>query len=694
MKLLKSLKKKLNIYDLYSLTIFVGSFLLFSIQPLVGKKILPWFGGFSSVWTTLMVFFLTTLFLGYLYTTWISHLQVKRQKRIHVTLILISIASIVINFARGGSLILQLGVSPSIDPIIGLLATSFFSLGLPYFLLSTTSTLLQSWYSKVGDEKSTYSLYQVSNVGSLLGLLTYPFLIEPNLTVSQQENVWILFFIGFAILMGKTTLNIKGNNKLVKEKFSLSSINFPSLLTWTAISMVSNTVLLATTSQLTQGLPPVVFLWVFPLGLYLLSYIIAFSNRDWYSPKFHITLMIVTTALNITFMTGIVNIHLTTIIFVSLLNSFLIFLICHRELFVSKPKTSGLPFFYLGIALGGVLASVFCSIVAPIIFTEFWEFPLALSAAVVLGLEALWKDEEGLIKKFQFGMISFFVIVFISYAFSQAHADTSASAFKSILIKRNFYGILKITSNTFDGNPLYTLINGVISHGTQYMSGDKMYEPTTYYTRESGVGVSIDKNPKRLKGETMRIGVVGLGAGTLAAYCQTGDYIKFYEINPDVITLSEEYFSYIKHCKEIGGTVDIVEGDARLSLQKEIDDGKPQKFDVLVLDAFSDDMIPVHLMTKEATELYFKHLNTNGVVAFHISNKFLTLNKPLATMVEQMNLYGYEYNMGSSWFMISPTPVNLTFQQFNPAAIVDKPERMWTDDYSNILSVLIKPNKR
>lgn len=364
-------------------------------------------------------------------------------------------------------------------------------------------------------------------------------------------------------------------------------------------------------------------------------------------------------------------------------------LICHAELFRTRPAAKSLVPFYVAISLGGVIASLFCAVLAPTVFPDLWEFPLSLLFAIFVYLLVMLSESEHWLQEIQHLVISVIIMILALIQFQTLYQTEGVDPDANNIYKsRNFYGVLKISDELIESGGYYrSLVNGSILHGNQIINGTDDFVPTSYYQRDSGAGLVIDGSPQRKSKQPMRLGVIGLGSGTMAAYCQPGDYLRFYEINPEVVKLSENYFTYTAHCKKIGGMLDVILGDARLSLEKELVGGNSQKFDVLVVDAFTDDAIPIHLLTKEAIKLYSAHLADRGVLAFHISNRYLSLDKILD---QESAMLGYYVNKqvtaDSNWYLASPSPLKtpLVFSTV-PA---DPKINLWTDDYSDILQIL------
>lgn len=656
---------------MYLLAIFISSFLLFIIQPAIGKQLLPLFGGGSSVWTTLLLFFTFTLFLGYLYAVLLSRLSSGKQRVIHLITITLSVAIATASFFIG-PVSFNFGLLLPVE--LTVLITAFAQIGLPFFLLSSTSSLIQFWSPQNTKINNPFSLYALSNLGAFTGLILYPFVIEPQMSLTIQKIAWYLLFVLFGFLLSWITL------KVVPKTIVAESSSFRFF--WFGLSFVSNLAVFTTTAYITQAIAPIPLLWLAPIALYLLSYIIAFNGLRWYSREFHATLLLGVLLLN-----GLVYanfIHLTyfqTIIF-SLITLFLLCLVAHAELYGIRPKVSSLTIFYLLISLGGVVAATFSALVAPLIFTELIEFPLSLFVGMLLASFILIRLPKPRSQTIQLTIFCLLSIMGFIYGLNQKKINLNKRSFFTTLeAKRNFYGITSVRESNQNNMPqsVRELMNGSISHGYQYLSTEKEFEPTSYYTRDSGVGRAIITHPLRLTDQPMRVGVVGLGVGTLAAYCQPKDEYTFYEINSNVAAMSQKYFTFLKHCQSLGGTVNIIIDDARLALAKQA----PQQFDVLVIDAFTDDAIPTHLLTKEALSLYKSHLSSSGIIALHITN-FLDLRPSIIVTAANLGLRMYSYeDKDSRWVLLSKNELSFGNAEF--AENLPQSLRPWTDDYSNIL---------
>jgi hypothetical protein len=719
----------------FAFTIFISAFLLFQVQPLISKFILPWFGGSPAVWTTCMLFFQSLLFAGYAY----AHFSVKwlapsRQALVHVVLLVAALGVALPSIAPSA----YWKPSDSDYPTWRIMALLTMNVGLPYFMLSSTGPLMQAWFARSFPGRSPYRLYALSNVGSLLALISYPFLVEPALDSYRQSSSWSWGFAAFVVLCGFVAIYMwnlgksKANGEQPAHGDKAPATAGPAArpawyhpLLWIVLPAFASMMFLATTNHVCLDVSPSPFLWVVPLSLYLLSFIIAFDHERWYvRPFFAIAGLLflylapatpdfktkfgdeksptVVTLLNSTKMAlewwhngsqtdddqnaaatpagktkvappkpykfepevdylGEIVIHFTAL--------FCVCMICHGELVRIRPAPRYLTSFYLMISAGGALGGLFVSLVAPRVFNTYYEWNLGIFGGVILtavtfllstGIFQHFDDVAGpstaqhgwSLVRWLVMLLAFAVpwLVLSGVAWSDlakmlkpAEDDANEDAdTRDIVIARarNFYGAVRIEERHVKDEQTKqmvpqsrTLYNGRIIHGLQYLDEDEML-PTTYYSRDSGVGRAIGFF--RGSSPAMRVGAVGLGTGTLAAYCtEPGYYFRFYEINPRVEQLSNEFFTYRKNAK---GKVDVVLGDARLSLEREAEEGS-QHFDVLVLDAFAGDAIPTHLLTREAMEIYLKHVDIgHGVIAVHISNRYLDLVPVVRGLTEAFKL--------------------------------------------------------
>jgi spermidine synthase len=673
---------------LYAVTILLSAFLLFQVQPIIAKMILPWFGGSAAVWTTCMLFFQLLLVGGYAYSHWsIRALKPRAQTLVHLALLAAGIAALPIlpdaSWKPTGE------ADPGLR-ILGLLAAS---VGLPYFLLATTSPLVQAWYARAEHGAMPYRLYALSNLGSMLALVTYPFVFEPWLPTRVQAVGWSGGFVVFAIACG--ALAWRSRAALAEIPAMADGIASPPRVAdyalWAALAAAASTLLLAFTSHLSQNVAPIPFLWVLPLALYLLSFILCFEGRSWYRRKYYLPLLAAgLVGVCITLHREYHNPKLWLMIPLYCATLFIACMVCHGELARMKPHPRHLTAFFVAISVGGALGGVFVGLIAPRAFPDLYELPfgIVLTAALVAVVLAL--DRGGFpsdrTQRAAVAGAAFFTAMLAS-ALTWIYVDLGSGV---RLLTRNFYASLKVYDSGSGPDAMRVLTHGTITHGKQFIDPARREWPTTYYGETSGVGRAIEA---MRAGGAVKIGVIGLGAGTLAAYGRPGDTVRVYEINPQVVDLALKEFFYL------GGTkaqLDVILGDARLSLEAE----PPQGFDVLAVDAFSSDSIPVHLLTAEAFETYFRHLKPGGILAVHISNRYLDL-KPV--LKEAATKFGKEVRIveddsndergtyGTTWVLFADSAA--AFEQEPLARAVEaltaeRSVRLWTDDYSDLYAIL------
>ncbi len=669
---------------LFATTIFLGAFLLFLIEPLFAKLILPWFGGSASVWATCLVFFQTALLLGYLYADLSTRLLTSnRQSAAHLGLLLVSL--------------LWLPIAPHIfwrshlqvDPAWRILGLLTFSIGLPFVLLSATSPLLQTWFARRASDRSPYHLFALSNLASMLALLSFPFLIERHLSLRQQSILWSAGYSLFAICCSLSAWFSRGNatkafaaNEASAAAEEKTAPTFHIKLLWLGLSACGSMMLLAVTNHLSQNVAPVPLLWVVPLALYLLSFALVFAKHQFYSRWFVARLLAVAlgTAGYAIYDSSITHaIQISVPLFCSAL--FVVCLFCHGELVQRKPAARYLTSFYLLIALGGALGAGCVGLLAPRILSGIYEPPIVLLLGAFLGTVVLWP--EGWSARFFWASMTVAMCGVLIFNIRTTRQG-------AVAMMRNFYGALRIQE--FKAGrvlPYRTLLHGTIQHGAQYLSFPENRNPTTYYGRTSGVGLALQyccEGPKR-------IGVIGLGAGTLAAYGKPGDSFRFYEINPQVIDVANRWFTFLKQSP---AKTEIILGDARLSLESE----PSQQFDVLAVDAFSGDAIPVHLLTKEAFAVYLRHLKPDGILAVHTSNTYLNLAPVVKLLAEDAN---YPVRLVASdedasrmissadWVLVTRNQefLNKPDTSAGSEAIqVPAHVRLWTDGYNSLFEIL------
>lgn len=696
---------------LYSVTMFLSAYLLFLVQPLIGKYILPWFGGTPAVWTTCMLFFLTLLLGGYSYAHALaSRWPLRRQVMLHFFLVTVTLLS------------LPIVPSPAWKPMDGkspvmhILGLLLVSIGAPYFILSSTSPLLQSWFSRTRSGVSPYRLYSLSNFGSLLAILMYPFLVEPALSLRRQATIWSWSYAAFVLMCFLLSLKVLRTPERETRSHGAASGEDthdeprPDLgrrLLWLALTTCSSVMLLATTNEMCQDVAVVPLLWILPLALYLLSFILCFQHERLYWRPLFVPGLAAAIVWTCFVLYGGVFVSLRLQILSYSVTLFASCMVCHGELVRLKPGSRYLTSFYLMVAGGGCLGGILTTLAAPHLFKDFWEYHAGLLATAVLTLIVLFRDSRS---PLYYGRpAAAWAALYLSVA-ALAFALTMhirQSMENSVETRRNFFGVLRVLDSDKD-NPTQrhlTLMHGRIEHGFQYLDQEKRYWPTSYFGPDSGVGLAITLHPRRLAGDyrqrNLRIGVVGLGTGTLATYGTDGDYVRFYEINPEVVRLSDKYFTYRK---DSSARIDVVLGDARVSMERERQRHEPQMFDVLAVDAFSGDAIPVHLLTRECFQSYFYHLKDDGILAIHISNRYFDLSP----VVRNMAALDPEHEMQALWIddpgndaqgTDSTDWVLLTRdRQFLENPDIQKsvrawdhpipPPIFWTDDYTNLFRLM------
>lgn len=673
---------------LFSLCIFLSAFLLFQVQPMIGKFILPWFGGAPAVWSTALLFFQALLTGGYAYAYWL--VRRARQGWIHLALLGMTLALLsALGLAWSSPLTPSADMRPvGVDfPIFHIFFLLLVSVGLPYFVLAANGPLMQAWFSRVFPERSYARLYALSNAGSLLGLLAYPILLEPLLTLRQQGWAWTIGFVLFALVAGALAFRARGERGEPHE--AAEGKPSPSLRAlWIILSGTASLFLLSVTNQISQEVAVIPFLWVLPLIVYLLSFILTFSDAGLYNRRLYALLFALASLAVLWAVWKTASLNVLAQIAVYTIFLFLACMICHGELYRLRPHARHLTVFYLMVSIGGAAGGLFVNLVAPFVFSGYWEFYLAGLTTIVLLIFTLLPRyaacPQAIVRA---AGVSFLLGVLL---FSAGLNSNQTALFA----ERNFYGVVRVRSSN-DG--AYSMIHGVTVHGLQFMNDRS--RPTTYFTKESGVGLLLSNHPRRGRG--LRVGVLGLGAGTLAVYAERGDAYRFYEINPVVIRLAEGQGGYFTFLADSRADVTIVPGDARISLERELEAGNPQQFDVLALDTFSSDSIPVHLVTKEAFALYLAHLAPGGVIAAHISNRHLDLQPVLWRLARE---YGLEIvqvnrfdNLGegeypSQWVLLTRDAALLDSLRLGPRAIpfddYSTSVRLWTDDYSNLFQLL------
>ena len=677
---------------LYALTIFLSSFLLFQVQPILAKVILPWFGGSAAVWNTCMLFFQAALLAGYTY----AHLLFERvparlAARIHTGLLAVSLLALPI--LPGAAWKPAGGENPALQ-ILGLLTAT---IGLPYFLLATTGPLLQAWYARQHAGATPYRLFALSNAASLLALLSYPALVEPRLDVQTQAWVWSGAFALFVLLCARVAWTGGGDAPGNEEAEPAPAAPAWSLrLLWIGLAAAPAILLLTVTTHLTQDVAAIPFLWIVPLVLYLLTFILCFETSRLYWRWFYCALAAGALGAVAWFeVDGHSDLSLPKSIAGYAAAMFVCSMVCHGELASLKPHPRYLTSFYVAVSVGGALGGLVVGLVAPNYFDAYYEFPLGWVLTGLLGLAAILYRYWAFFASRR-GLAAAIVLVALAggYAGWWVHIERGKiSGYRHV--QRNFYGMLRIQDegDFADQTRVRQLLNGVINHGQQFLHPARRKEATTYYCAESGAGQAI---LTRTEGVAQRVGVIGLGAGTLMSYGRAGDEYHLYEINPAVIRFAEGEFSFLSQSP---ARKQIHLGDARLTLERQ----RPMGFDVLLVDAFSGDSVPVHLLTAEAFGLYFRHLKPDGVLAVHISNKYLDLEPVVAANAGRMGLAALVFDddrpdsdetcYGTTWVLLltKPTLAGRPALSQKGKPLQEQPNfRAWTDAFSNMWSILKK----
>ena len=681
---------------LYAITIFLSAFLLFQVQPLIAKIILPWFGGSAAVWAAALLFFQLSLLAGYAYAhALIKFTKARTQLIVHGTLLVASCALLPI-LPNASWKPTAIG-----DPTLRILELLGATIGLPYFLLSSTSPMLQAWYVRKTGSGVPYRLFALSNFGSMLALLSFPFVVEPNVASRQQAYYWsgaFVVFAAFCLITAWASREESAVKPAAADTAAPVSTERPSggqLLLWVSLAACASSLLVSITNHMSQNVAPIPLLWVVPLAIYLLTFILAFESDKIYQRW--IFLPWVAPALGwmaYALYAGEGNFHIKYSIPIFCIGLFFCCMLCHGELALRKPAPQHLTLFFLMVSLGGALGGIFVAIIAPRLFNSYLELPIGLVACAILAVIVLFNLELGptLLWAVRFAL-AIGVGLLAGYLIRKEVADRKGYH----LFARNFYGELRIRDDDVGQEyAIRNLLHGTINHGSQRLNPEHRYEVNSYYAPSSGIGRTMAA--KQALGP-IRYGVVGMGAGVMTGYCRAGDYVRVYEINPLVPSLSDRAeFTFFSHC---AGDKQVLMGDARLTMEAQVTKDPPN-YDVLVIDAFSSDAIPVHLLTKEVMQLYFKLLKPDGVLAVHISNRYLDLAPVCergaefvgkkATVVAD-DAQENTFANSTTWVLITAPDNNVfqspSFEGANMYPATAAPTfRGWTDDYSSILPIL------
>jgi hypothetical protein len=771
---------------LLAAVIFLGAFLLFSVQLLLGKYILPWFGGTAGVWATCLFFFQSTLLAGYGYAHGsVGRFSLRLQTRVHIAVLVVSLALMAVaGFVWPSPITPGSWWKPHSGEIAVLLILRLLlvSVGAAVTVLATTGPLMQHWFSQMYPGKSPYRLYALSNAGSLLGLLSYPLAMERWLRLNTQAWLWCGGFAVYALATIALAVKMSGvapgasSEDAAGERAAAPTLN--AKLQWFGLSALGSLMLLAISRFITADLAPVPLLWMLPLAVYLLSFVICFDHPRWYRQGVFHPLLLGAALFTLTFYRGL-GLGLWVFIAGFLVTEFACCMFCHGELFRRRPQAEHLTSFYLMIALGGVAGSAFVNLVAPFIFLGNWEMHLGISASLVAMAAIAAMDQSSWANRknpFIAAALTAWIILAACFWLSgDAHSlklflshgvwaavtgvtllltamalrakgignlleeqapkltrwslFTAVAAASLVLIwagtaqyrqarwaHRNFYGTLYVSERTmpdarFNAN---VFTHSSTLHGLQFENPQLRAYPTTYYNKTSGIGLLLMNFPRHGangasqngSASSLRFGGIGLGAGTLATYAQTGDVFRFYEIDPEVVSIAsgkDGYFSFLSDSK---AHVEVVDGDGRISMERELAEGKPQGYDIFVVDAFNGDAVPVHLLTQEAFELYMKHLrDERSVIAVHITNRAVELASVVAAEAQHFGLNLLYVNAPgvsnqqipdevispNQWILLSRSKDVLSAPALVQAASplhLRKGLHFWTDDQNNLLQIL------
>ena len=706
--------------------VFLSAFLLFLVEPMAAKRLLPVLGGSSAVWVTCLVFFQATLLLGYLYAHWMAR---RGRVRVHLLLLGAAVVVLALPWALGvwlGSrgIDVQWNSSASDHPVSTIFLALGATIGLPFLMLGSTSPLLQVWWARYEGGGVPYRLFALSNAGSLLALLVYPLLVEPHMTLATQREWWAVGFAVYAVICGWLGIQSRredwgGSETHVSEArygapefvagqntgVLRSAQNDNDLIgerkwMWFLLPMGAAMQLSAVTSHLSQDIAAIPLLWILPLATYLVTFILAFE-MPWLYRRWIVSRMLVVMLASLGYALSKLDTRMPVglAILFYLVEIFVSCWFCHAEVYRLRPASAERSTtFYLLVAAGGVAGTFFVGIASPLIFRANYDLAIAFAVTAVLAALVTWNDGAAQRVLWTTGsvlLLSLTILLHIEFA---RHA---------LMRARNFYGSLRVVESDYDdqgdmpgknadgsastgAGPVRVLMNGRIRHGMQMMESGRRQTPTTYYGQDSGAGVALRNC---CEGRARNVGVIGLGAGTLAAYGGPGDRFRFYEINPLVEPIARNLFTYLRDSR---AAISIVNGDGRASLSTE----GPQGFDVLVVDAFSGDAVPLHLLTREAMEVYRSHLARGGVIAFHVSNSYLDLAPEIGRLAEAEGMQARvvesmavpaEGAYRATWVLVS---ADAAFFQKPGVSAVATPIpslaglRLWTDDYSSLLPVL------
>jgi hypothetical protein len=659
---------------------------------MMGRYILPWFGGGPAVWTGCLLFFQTCLLAGYAYAHWLgARSNVRWQGRVHVGLLAASL--LLLPIAPRADL-WKLGSTA--DPVIRILILLTVTVGGPYVLLSSTTPLLQRWFTLGGGSGSPWRLYALSNFGSFLGLLAYPFVFEPFLRLRTQGWIWSGAYLLFVIACAWTAWRVRASTSLESPASDPSETARPSVVTalfWLGLSACGSIVLVATTNQISEDIAVSPFLWVAALAIYLLTFVLAFESSRFYRRTFFAVAAGVAAPVACMLQAASIGLSLRLQLALYLAAQFIVCMLCHGELARSRPSPRYLTQFYLTIAAGGALGGAFVALVAPRIFTEFRELPIGLAGGCLLGF-AGWLRAGALSEWTRSNLaVRVPLMALLIGGLTAIVASGTGGKIGAAASARNFYGILRVMERFDDNGAFRELQHGRTRHGIEYVAPAQRDWPTTYYGPHSGIAMALNA----LDQPNRRIAVVGLGTGTLTAWGRAGDTFRFYEINPDVEPIAQSWFSFLR---DSHARTEVVLGDARIELGRELAAGRSQDFDLIAVDAFSGDSIPMHLLTAECADIYRRRLTPGGVLALHISNRVLNLDPVARGMARYLGWTAVQVISGdddktgessSRWVLMTADARFLERAGLSQrsSAWSNRAPITWTDDFASLWHVLM-----
>ncbi len=600
----------------YATTMALAGFLLFQVQPVLAKFILPWFGGSATTWIVCMLFFQVALLAGYAHAYAVTlPFKVPTQAKVQVAILALSLVLLPITPAEGWK------PADASDPTWRIVLLLAACVGIPYMALATTSPLLSRWLARIAPDLDPARFFAASNLGSFVGLLSYPFLFERVMSSEQQTILWSWAYGAYAILFAICAwlaISQKGDETApAVNKTAGDQTKGDQLTLWIVYSMLGSILLLATTNAITQWSAVIPFLWIAPLSLYLLTFVIAFGHQRFYNRVwFGVIFLALSVAAN---WSSSPDSGREMIIQLTLQCATMFFgcMICHAEMVRLQPEPARLPKFYLAISFGGALGGIFVALIAPVVLRDYFEHPLVLLAIGLLAVVLIARD-AGVSRSHRPIAAGLASLVLVGATAGAVNNELSPE-YELIERVRNFYGVVKISQEDEDDTKKHQILitQAGVEQGSQWQNKAIKLKPLCAFDEESGAGIAMTNHVKRRSGNPdapLRVGIIGLGAGMLAAMGKDGDVIRYYEINPAVSDLTRRYFTFLQEGK---AKSDVLLGDGRLVLERQLRDKQPQQFDVLVIDAFRGAAPPMHLMTKEAFEIYQQHLALGGIIAIN-----------------------------------------------------------------------------